>query len=150
VTDKLPGNFLILGLIRTFFPKARIIHCSRDPLDTCLSCYFTHFDAAQPYAYDLTELGEYHQLYQQMIGSQASIVDEHSMLDVKYEELVRDFETGARRLVEFCGLDWDLRCLDFMSLYQVRQAPYQRSIGRWKHYASHLGPLEKALADDAG
>lgn len=155
ITDKLPGNFLIVGLIRTLFPNARIIHCTRDPLDTCLSCYFTHFDAVQPYTYDLTEVGEYYQMYHRMMEAHGAIVDERSLLTVSYEELVRDFEKGARRMVEFCGLEWDPRCLEFMrvervvstaSLYQVRQAPYQHSVGRWKHYAAHIEPLQKALA----
>lgn len=155
VTDKLPGNFLIVGLIRALFPKARIIHCRRDPLDTCVSCYFTHFDAGQPYAYDMTELGEYYQLYRRMMDSHRTIVDDRSMLTVDYEDLVQDIEAGSRKIVEFCGLDWDPACLSFdkvqrpvstASLYQVRQPVYQRSVGRWRHYAAHIEPLRNALA----
>jgi len=154
VTDKLPGNFLLVGLIRTLFPKARIIHCKRDPLDTCLSCYLTYFDGGHPYAYDLREVGEYYRIYHRFMTRYEGIIDNHDMLTVHYEELVSDFEKGARRLVEFCGLDWDPRCLELgtvhrpvktASLYQVRQAPHVRSINRWQRYAAHIEPLRSAL-----
>ena len=154
VTDKLPGNFMMIGLIRTLFPRARIIHCVRDPVDTCVSCYLTHFDGGHPYAYDLQEIGEYHRMYRGLMEHYEKILPADAMLTVRYEDLVADIETGSRRLVGFCGLDWDPACLEFnkasravktASLYQVRQTPYTRSIGRWRNYSSHLEPLQKAL-----
>ena len=154
VTDKLPGNFLLVGLIRTLFPKARIVHCKRDSLDTCLSCYLTYFDGGHPYAYDLREVGEYYRMYSGLMARYEGLIGSQDMLTVNYEELVSDFEKGARRLVEFCGLGWDPRCLDLgsvrrpvktASLYQVRQAAHRRSINRWQRYAAHIEPLRSAL-----
>ena len=158
VTDKLPGNFMLLGLIRTLFPKARIIHCLRDPLDTCLSCYLTHFDSGHQYSYDMTEIGEYYRLYARMLDFYQGMTPSQTLLTVKYEDLVGDIAGWSRRMVEFCGLDWDPSCIEFnkkqrpvktASLYQVRQPVYTRSVGRWRHYAAHIRPLQDALARSA-
>lgn len=156
VTDKLPGNFIMTGLIRVLFPNARIIHCVRDPLDTCLSCYFTHFDAGHSYAYDLTEIGEYYRMYHRLMAHYEGLIGKDDILTIKYEDLLDDVEGNVRNMLDFCGLDWDPVCLDFhaasrsvktSSLYQVRQTPYTRSMGRWKHYSSHVEPLRLALGD---
>lgn len=155
VTDKLPGNFIIAGLIHVLFPNARIIHCVRDPMDTCLSCYFTHFDGGHAYAYDLTEIGEYYRMYHRVMENYRDLIGDR-ILTVQYEDLVNDIDASARRMVDFCGLDWDPACINFhntrrpvktSSLYQVRQTPYTRSIKRWKNYASHVVPLQTALGD---
>lgn len=154
VTDKLPGNFMLLGLIRALFPKARIIHCRRDALDTCVSCYLTHFDTGHHYAYDQQELGEYYVLYRRMLDYYEDIIDPEVMLNVDYEDLVSDIEGTARRTLEFCDLAWDPACLELgrtgrmvqtASMYQVRQPVHSRSVGRWRHYATHIEPLRKAL-----
>ncbi len=154
VTDKLPGNFMIVGLIRTLFPKARIIHCVRDPLDTCFSCYVTHFDGGHPYAYDLQEVGEYYRMYQGLMDHYQKLIGDEHILTVRYEELVQDVEAGARRMLKFCGLKWEPGCIEFSkvarpvktaSLYQVRQGAHTRSVGRAQKYAAHLEPLRKAL-----
>lgn len=157
VTDKLPGNFMIIGLIRTLFPMARIIHCVRDPLDTCLSCYVTHFDGGHPYTYDLQELGEYYRMYRSLMTHYQGLIGDEHILTVRYEDLVSDVEAEAKRMLEFCGLDWEPACIEFSkvaravktaSLYQVRQGAHTRSVGRAQRYAAHLEPLRKILAQD--
>lgn len=154
VTDKLPGNFMLLGLIRTLFPKARIIHCRRDALDTCVSCYLTHFDSGHHYTYDQRELGEYYLQYRRLLDHYDRIIGLQAMLNIDYEDLVGDTEGTARRMLEFCGLSWDPACLELgkttrmvqtASMYQVRQPVHARSVGRWQHYAAHIEPLRKAL-----
>jgi tetratricopeptide (TPR) repeat protein len=154
VTDKLPGNFMLVGLIKTLFPHAHIIHCERDPLDTCLSCYTTFFQMGHEFTYDLVELGEYYQLYRKMMHHWAMMINPDSFLTVKYEDFVTDIETGTRRILDFCGMEWSSACLEFnrsgrnvktASFYQVRQPVHSRSIGRWKNYADHLEPLQKVL-----
>lgn len=154
VTDKMPSNFLNLGLITLLFPEARIIHCTRDPLDTCLSCYFQNFDKRLPYSYDLTQLGLYYAQYRRLMAHWYTVLDA-PLMEVRYEDLVADLEGISRELVKFCGLPWDPRCLRFYetqrvistaSYDQVRQPLYSRSVGRWRHYERHLGPLRQALA----
>lgn len=154
VTDKLPGNFMLLGLIRALFPKAHIIHCRRDPLDTCLSCYFTHFDTGHYYSYDLEDLGRYYKHYLRVMDYYERTIEPGAMLSIAYEELVNDVEAGARKLVEFCGLQWDRSCLEFdktdrpvrtASMYQVRQPVYKGSVGKWRRYEKHIEPLRRLL-----
>jgi tetratricopeptide (TPR) repeat protein len=155
VTDKMPQNFLHLGWIALLFPRARVIHCVRDPLDTSLSCYFQMFTGDHPYAYDLANLGAYYRQYQRLMRHWREVLD-IPVFDVGYEDLVRDPETLGQAMVEFCGLKWDKRCLDFhksersvttASFQQVRRPIYSSSMGRWQHYADHLEPLKRALAD---
>jgi tetratricopeptide (TPR) repeat protein len=153
VTDKLPNNFQRLGLIALLFPKARIVHCVRDPLDTCLSCYFQYFEHGQPFAYDLEHLGLYYRDYERLMAHWRAVLPS-PILDVPYEALIADQEGWSRKLVDFLGLPWDERCLAFhenervvrtASFWQVRQPIYASSVGRWHHYGKHLGPLLKAL-----
>jgi tetratricopeptide (TPR) repeat protein len=154
ITDKLPANFRHLGLIHLALPNARIIHVRRDPMDTCFSCYSKLFWSGLNYAYDLRELGHYYKAYDELMGHWRRVLPQGAMLEVQYEDLVSDFEAGARRLVEFCGLDWDERCLNFhenkravrtKSEFQVRQPVFQSSIGRWRPYEQWLSPLLEAL-----
>lgn len=153
VTDKMPHNFLHLGLIQMLFPKARVIHIRRDPLDTCLSCYFQEFSASHSYAYDLTQLGEYYRQYERLMARWDEVLD-LPVLHIRYEDLVDDQEGVTRRMVEFCGLEWDERVLRFHetrrnvatpSFDQVRQPMYRKSLQRWKNYEAHLAPLVAAL-----
>ncbi|MHB8256705.1 MAG: tetratricopeptide repeat protein [Acidiferrobacterales bacterium] len=159
VTDKMPHNFLYLGLIDLLFPGARIIHCLRDPVDTCLSIYVQpfngHFNALHPYAHDLRSLGRYYRLYQRLMAHWKSVV-RVPLMEFQYEELVDNQEAMSRRLVEFCELDWDDRCLRFhetarvvktASHDQVRRPIYRKSVARWKNYEQFLGPLIDALED---
>lgn len=153
VTDKMPHNFLHLGLIARLFPRARVIHCQREPMDTCLSIYFHNFNANHPYASDLTRLGGYYRRYQGLMQHWKQSLD-IPILDVQYETLVTDQEAESRRLIAFCGLEWDDCCLRYHeskrrvntpSYDQVRQPMYRSSIGRWQAYARNLDPLKRAL-----
>ncbi len=154
VTDKLPGNFMHLGLIELLFPDARVIHCMRDPLDTCVSCYAQNFNGHE-YTHDLAHLGLFHREYRRMMAYWRSVL-RLPMLDVQYEDLIGDIEAGGRRLIEFCGLPWDEQCLRFYenertvmtaSSDQVRQPIYRTSAERWRNYEKYLGPLREALVD---
>ncbi len=161
VTDKMPHNFMYLGLIDTLLPGARVIHCMRDPIDTCLSIYFQsftdHFNALNLYVHDLRDLGIFYRQYQRLMAHWRTIL-RIPMLEVKYEELVENQEAVSRRLVEFCELPWDERCLRFhetnrivrtASYDQVRRPMYKSSIKRWKHYEQFLGPLITTLEDQS-
>ena len=154
VTDKMPGNFLYLGVIALLFPQARVIHCMRDPLDTCFSCYSYDFSGFHPYMYRLEDLGFYYRRYEGLMRHWRQVLP-ISMLDVSYESLVSDQERMVRELLTFCGLPWDERCLrhhenarfvNTVSYDQVRKPIYQSSVGRWRRFEAHLGPLQKALA----
>ncbi len=153
IVDKMPNNFQRIGFIHLLFPKARIIHCRRDPLDTCLSCYFQNFSDGQFFSYDLANLGRFYRLYEDLMQHWHKVL-QGRILDVDYEALVQDLEGQSRRIVEHCGLEWDDRCLDFhkterkvttASYHQVRQPLYTSSVGRWRRYEAHLGPLREAL-----
>ncbi len=153
VVDKMPGNFMYLGLIEQLFPDARIIHSMRDPLDTCLSCYFQDFSRSHPYSYDLRDLGAFYRGYERVMQHWREVLS-LPMLEVQYEELVSDRERVSRQMVDFCGLDWDDRCHDFhktqryvatASYDQVRRPLYTSSVSRWKNYAEFLTPLRETL-----
>lgn len=153
VVDKTPVSFMFAGFIRMAFPQARIINCVRDPMDTCFSCYKRHFAAGPSFAYNLEDLGRYYRLYVDLMDHWRTIMPE-TIFDLVYEDMVGDFETHARRLVDFVGLDWEDTCLDFhrtdrvidtASNMQVRQPLNDQSIGAWRKYAQHLRPLEDAL-----
>jgi tetratricopeptide (TPR) repeat protein len=151
VTIKTLDNFLHLGLIATLLPRARIIHCRRDPLDICLSCYFQSFQS--DFAWSLEDIGAYYRAYERLMAHWASVLPV-AIYDLGYEDLIHDQETVTRKLLAYCGLDWDERCLDFFktrravqtaSAVQVRKPISAKAIGRWRHYRSHLGPLLRAL-----
>lgn len=153
IVDKMPHNFMHLGLIQLLFPAARVIHVSRDPLDTCLSCYTQEFTAAHAYTYDLGVLGAYYTQYERLMRHWDSVL-KIPILHVEYEALVDDQETVSRQLIEFCGLEWDERVMRFYetrrdiataSFDQVRLPLYKKSVQRWRHYETHLGPLIAAL-----
>ena len=157
IVDKLPANFLFAGLIHLALPRARIIHVRRNALDTCLSCYSLLFAEDQPYAYDLGELGRYYRAYEATMEHWRNALPPGRMLEVQYEDLVNDLEQHAHRLVSYCGLDWDARCLAFheserpvntASLVQVRKPIYTASVGRATLYGSKLEPLVDALEMD--
>ena len=154
VVDKAPGNFRLLGLITLMLPKARIIHCRRDPVDTCFSCFTRNFSSRVRYAFGLGELGRYYRAYERLMDHWRATLPPAQLLEVDYEAVVEDLEGQARRLVAFCGLDWDAACLDFhatrrtvrtISVNQVRRPIYRDSIARWKAYERHLAPLIEAL-----
>ena len=153
ITDKLPLNFLHLGLIEILFPGARVIHCRRDAMDTCLSCYMSSFREGHEFKYDLSNLGHFYRQYERLMAHWKANLD-LPMLEVQYEELVEDSEGQSRRMIEFLDLPWDKRCLQFArtarpvataSLHQVRQPIYRSSMQRWRHYEKHLGDLKTSL-----
>jgi tetratricopeptide (TPR) repeat protein len=156
VTDKMPHNFLYLGLIRLLFPNARIIHCRRDPLDTCASCFTTHLQTrSHPYTADLKTLGEYYRSYVELMNHWRRVLP-GSIFDSDYETLIAAPEEQSRKLLEFVGLAWDpavllthesARPVRTASRLQVRQPLYSTSVGRWRRYEKHLGPLIEALGD---
>jgi hypothetical protein len=136
-------------------PRARIIHCRRDPVDTCLSCYATLFTDGQEFSYDLAELGRHHRAYDRLIAHWRAVLPPGIFLEIDYESVVENLETEARRLVEFCGLPWSSSCLRFhetqrpvrtASMAQVRQPLYRTSVGRGRQFEPYLGPLLKALS----
>jgi hypothetical protein len=156
----MPGNILHLGLIATLFPGARIILCRRDARDTCLSCYFQHFDPKNLhlYLYDLADCAQQYVQSDRLAAHWLKVLP-LKILEVQYESLVAQQETESRRLIDFLGLPWEPACLNFhrasrsvytASVWQVRQPMYASSVGRWRHYEKHLGPLIEALASTDG
>jgi Flp pilus assembly protein TadD len=156
IVDKMPDNFPNIGIIRLALPNARIIHTMRQPMDTCWSCYSKLFTFGQNFSYDLGELGRYYRRYEETMSHWRSVLPAGAMLEVSYEDVVDDLEGQARRLIEFCGLEWDDRCLSFhengrtvktASTVQVRQRLYRTSMQRWRPYEAWLGPLLRELGE---
>jgi tetratricopeptide (TPR) repeat protein len=153
VIDKNPLNFRHIGLISMLFPRARIIHCARQPLDTCLSNYFQRFPLHLDYCFDLRNIGHFYGQYARLMEHWGAM-PQIQMMTVRYEDMVLRTEAAARSALEFLGLEWDARCLtphtnryavETASQWQVRQPIYQRAMERWRHYERHLGPLKEAL-----
>ncbi len=154
VTDKMPSNYYFAGLIYLALPNAKIIHSIRNPVDTCMSCFSKLFTAEQNHTYDLAELGRYYKRYERLMAHWRRVLPAQSILDVRYEDVVADLEGQARRIVAYCGLPWDERCLSFheterpvrtASATQVRQPIYKSAVGRWRVYEAQLPPLLRAL-----
>jgi tetratricopeptide (TPR) repeat protein len=154
ITDKMPANFLYAGLIHAVFPRARIIHMRRHPLDTCLSVYFQNFFNVSPYANDLGNLAHYYGEYLRIMAHWRSVLPAHVLLEVPHEALVQDAEGWTRRMLEFIGLPWDPRCLEFhetdrvvitASKWQVRQKINAASVGRWRNYEKYVAPLRHLM-----
>ncbi|HEY8433087.1 MAG TPA: tetratricopeptide repeat protein [Sphingomicrobium sp.] len=155
ITDKLLTNYFFLGLINLLFPKAKVIHTRRDPVDTCLSGFTKLFKDDMPHSYDLGELGRYYSKYRELMGYWEQVLPEGFMTTVVYEDVVADTEKEARRLIEFLGLPWNDKCVDFhksdrpvktASVAQVRRPIYKTSVQRWKKYGSGLQPLVDAVS----
>lgn len=155
VTDKMPGNYLQLGLISTLFPRAKVVHCRRDLRDVALSCWMTNFRKLD-WAYDPEHIASHFQQYQRLMRHWRKVLP-LPVLDVVYEEMVADLEGVARRMVAWVGLEWEPACLAFhqtsrpvrtASVTQVRQPIYTRSAGRWKKYEKVLGDLFTRLKLD--
>ena len=155
IVDKLVFNYTLAGVIRLMLPNAHIIHCVRDPRDTCVSCYLTSFGGDRGFTCDLSELGETYRLYRQLMNHWEKVLP-GGLIEVSYEKLVSDQETESRRLLDRIGMEWSNDCLNFhrnprlvttASMTQVRQPAYKTSIARWKRYEQHLGPLMDALGD---
>lgn len=153
VTDKMPHNFAHLGLIRLLFPDAPVFHCLRDPIDTCFSCYTTPFSPLHSYATDLRHLAFEYGQYRRLMSHWTETLGIRVM-PVPYERVVAEPERMTRALLEHAGLPFDPACLRFhesrrvvttASIDQVRKPIYDSSIGRWKRFEKHLGPLVEGL-----
>jgi tetratricopeptide (TPR) repeat protein len=155
VTDKRPDNFIYIGLIKKVFPDAKIVHTTRDPLDTCLSTFFLHLDHRMSYALDLMDTGHHFKMYRELMTywKKAYSAD---IFDVSYERLVREPKPVIEGLLSFLGLEWDERCLTVppggrairtASVWQVREPLHRRSSGRASHYANQLDELRRYLAE---
>ena len=159
LTDKMPENFFYVGMIRLMLPQAKIIHIMRDPMDTCFSCYALLFDGdKQAFAYDVGMLGRYYGRYAKVMAHWHSVLPE-AILSLRYEDLVQDTEGQARRVLDYLGLPWDDRCLDFhrnprrvdtASAAQVRKPIYTSSMKRWQRFAQHLAPLSQLIEQAGG
>jgi tetratricopeptide (TPR) repeat protein len=156
VVDKEPLNFLYCGLIHLILPNARIVHCRRNAVDTCLSCYTKPFVGELGFAYDLRELGRYYRHYELLMAHWRALLPPERFMEVEYEAVVENLEGEGRRLLGFCGLEWSEACLSFhqtrrhiltASATQVREPLYRTSVGRWKSYARYLEPLLCALEE---
>ena len=153
--DKMPYNFLHLGLISMIFPEARTIYCRRDPFDTCLSCYATLFTHGHEYSYNLNDLGHYYTLYRKQMAHWHAVLPQESIFNIDYEDLVENTESQVRRILEFCGLSWNADCLRFhetkrhlktASFHQVRSPIYKSSVRRSDVFRPWLGELENVLS----
>jgi len=156
VTDKMPGNFFYLGLIELMFPNARVVHCMRNPLDSCLSCYFQDFFQSMDWCYNQKDLASYYRGYEKLMNHWKQVLN-IAIMDISYEELVTNQESVSRKLIEFCGLDWTDDCLQFhktkrlvptASYDQVRKPVYQKSVARWKKYEKHIQTLIREINTD--
>ena len=154
-TDKTPHNFELIGFIALLFPNARIIHCRRDPIDTCVSCFTTSFNEQHTFKTDLTNLGLYYREYNRLMEHWNAVLPGR-IFECRYEALIAQQEVESRRLIEYLGLPWDDNCLRFeqndrtvftASNWQVRQPIYTSSVKRWKNYEREIQPLIEALGD---
>lgn len=154
ITDKMPHNFVQLGLIALMYPNAKIIHTKRNPIDTCLSIFFQSFNDFHPYAFNLENLAHHYKIYQRLMAHWHDVLPGR-ILDINYEDMTRNPASLSRELISHCCLDWDDLCLSPHKLdrsvktashWQVRQPIYQTSIERWRNYEEFLEPLIKALS----
>jgi hypothetical protein len=154
IVDKMPLNFLYLGLIHLALPRARIIHVRRDPVDTCCSCFSLLFTGNLAFTYELRELGRYYRAYQTLMAHWRAILPKGVMLELAYEDVVHDLEGQTRIILAHCGLEWEPACLAFhqtqrtvqtASVAQVRRPIYRSSVGRSRRYHPLIGPLLEAL-----
>ena len=153
VTDKRPENFLHIGLIKSIFPAAKIVHTVRNPLDNLLSLYFLHLDPSMAYALDLQDAAHWYGQYKRLMSHWRKLYPD-DILDVDYDALVADPQPVVREILDFAGLNWESGVLDFhsaehavktASVWQVREPLFTRSSGRWRNYEQHLQPLRDAL-----
>ena len=152
-TDKRPDNFLHVGLIKSIFPNAKIVHTQRQPLDNVLSLYFLHLDARMPYATDLDDAAHWYREYRRLMAHWSRLYAD-DIFHLDYDALVAEPRPTIAALLDFCGLEWRDACLEphrartvvkTSSVWQVREPLYRRSSGRWQHYAPHLAAIREAL-----
>lgn len=153
IADKHLNNFLYLGLIYYMYPNAKIIHCTRNPMDNCMSCYFQNFRSGLEQSFDLENLGKTYKQYEKLM----QLWKQHlpmQIYELSYENMVSNHEKETKKLIEFIGLPWDDACLDrkksqnlvrTASYWQVRQPIYQTSVERWRKYERQLQPLHDII-----
>lgn len=159
ITDKMPANFMALGLIHLMLPNAKVVHVQRNPADICLSAFTKNFNSnSQLHSYDLREMGQFYVDYARLMQHWHQVLPEGAFLDLRYEELVAEPEALTRSLLAYCGLEWNEACLTphktkrsvkTASVTQVREPVYTTSVERWRRYEKHLGPLLEALGEYA-
>lgn len=154
IVDKMPLNFQMVGLLHLILPNAKIIHCTRNPVDTCLSNFKILFAEKNEFSFDFEELGKFYLAYKELTEYWDTLFP-GKILTVQYEDVVSDIETQARRIVDHCDLQWEKGCLEFYkskravhtaSVTQVRQPIYNSSVGKWQRYGDTIAPLLKVLA----
>lgn len=153
IVNKMLDNYKYIGLIKLILPNAKVIHCKRDPVDTCFSIFKNYFVGTHPYAYDLVELGQYYKLYSRLMDHWYQVIPDF-IYDIEYEEMISDQAGQTKALLDYCGLEWDDACLEFYKLdrpvktvssAQVRKPIYADSVQLWKHYEKQLAPLLDVL-----
>ena len=154
ITDKMPGNYVHLGLIHLMLPNAKIIHALRDPIDTCFSCYAIRFTLGHEYSYDLEALARQYLRYSKLMKHWHNVLPPGRILDVHYEDNISEPERETKRMLDYLGLPWDPACLKFYdskravrtaSVTQVRKPLYSSSVARWKNFEKYLSPLLKII-----
>jgi hypothetical protein len=152
VTDKMPANFLVLGLIHLALPRARIIHCRRHPVDTCLSIWSTPFGNSLDFTHDRRDLVFYYEQYTRLMAHWRKVIPPDRLLEIDYEVLTADPEQVARRAIDFCGLEWDRNTLHHEhnehlittpNVWQARQPVYRSAVERWRRYEKSLGEFRR-------
>lgn len=155
IVNKMPANFIHIGIIATLFPEASIIHVTRNPLDTCVSCYFQRFKAAMSWSFNFNDMGRYYKFYRHIMSYWEKLLPS-KILTVSYEQLIDNPTEQSKRIIEYCGLEWEPACQEYYktkrsvmtaSHSQVRQPIYKTSRSRWIRYAAHLQPLVSEIGE---
>ncbi|HWD41169.1 MAG TPA: sulfotransferase [Fimbriimonas sp.] len=156
ITDKMPLNFYCAGLIHLAYPKSPIIHIQRHPVDTALSIYMTDLSKPPDFAHDKANIVAEYRNYLALMDHWRSVIPSSKLMDIRYEDLIAEQEHWTRRMLDFCGLEWDPRCMEFYSnerqvstpsMWQVRQPIYKTSVERWRRYESWLGEFASLQTD---
>jgi len=154
--DKMPNNFVHIGLIRLILPNAKVIDARRNPMACCFSCFQQLFGEGQEFTYGLEEVGRYYRAYVRLMDHWDAVLPGH-VLRVMHEDVVDDLETQVRRILDFCELPFEENCIHFHkternirtpSSEQVRQPIYREGVHRWRRFEAHLNPLREALGPD--
>jgi hypothetical protein len=152
--DKTLENYLYCGLIHAALPAAKIILVQRRPMDACWAIYKAHFQGKFPFSYHQIEIAEYYLAFRRLSQHWKAILAPHALLEIDYEDIVRDQEAASRKMIAFVGLPWDDEVLRFhesqapsatASAVQVRRPIYASSVGKWRHHADGLAPLRARL-----
>ena len=152
ITDKMPFNFWLLGIIRQVFRRATFVHCRRHPVDTCLSIFTTDFDGIIDFAGERSDLVFFYRQYERLMAHWREVLPLERFIEIDYEMLVAEPEPQTRRLLAGCELEWDDACLAphlnqrriaTASMWQARQPIHRSSVGRWRHYEPWLGELRE-------